>query len=144
MQVSGLLEGKGSDVVTVAPDTAIEQVAAMLARHRIGAVVVSADGSSIDGIVSERDIVRALAEQGAGVLGQSARSIMTSDVVTCTPGTTVEELMGLMTERRIRHVPVLADGGLHGIVSIGDVVKNRVSDLETETQVLHDYIAHGR
>ena len=144
MQVNGLLKGKGSDVVTVAPDTAVEQVAAVLARHRIGAVVVSGDGSSIDGIVSERDIVRALAELGSAVLGQAVRGIMTSEVVTCAPGTTVEELMGLMTERRIRHVPVLADGALGGIVSIGDVVKNRVSDLETETQVLHDYIAHGR
>ena len=144
MQVSGLLEGKGSDVVTVAPDAAVERVAALLAEHRIGAIVVSGDGSAIEGIVSERDIVRALAEQGGDVLGQTASSIMTREVFTCEPATTVEQLMGLMTERRIRHVPVVADGGLGGIVSIGDVVKNRLSDLETETQVLHDYIAHGR
>jgi CBS domain-containing protein len=144
MQVSGLLAGKGTDVVTVAPDTPVEGIAARLAEHRIGAVVVSGDGSAIDGIVSERDIVRALAEQGAGALAQPASTIMTSEVVTCEPGTTVEELMGLMTDRRIRHVPVVADGDLSGIVSIGDVVKNRVSDLENETQVLHDYIAHGR
>ena len=144
MQVSGLLQGKGSDVVTVAPDAAVDRVAGLLAEHRIGAVVVSADGSTIDGIVSERDIVRALAAQGTGVLEQKASAIMTSDVVTCEPGTTVEQLMALMTERRIRHVPVLDAGGLSGIVSIGDVVKNRLSDLETETQVLHDYIAHGR
>jgi CBS domain-containing protein len=116
----------------------------VLSQHRIGAVVVSADGSAIAGIVSERDIVRALAGEGAGVLGQPASSIMTSDVVTCGPATTVEQLMGIMTERRIRHVPVDDDGRLGGIVSIGDVVKNRVSDLENETQVLHDYIAHGR
>lgn len=144
MQVSGLLQGKGSDVVTVAPSAAVEQVAGLLSEHRIGAVVVSADGSSIDGIVSERDIVRALAAEGAGVLSQEASTIMTSDVFTCEPGTTVEQLMALMTERRIRHVPVLDGGGLSGIVSIGDVVKNRLSDLENETQVLHDYIAHGR
>jgi CBS domain-containing protein len=144
MQVSGLLAGKGSDVVTVGPDVTVERVAAVLSQHRIGAVVISGDGSEIAGIVSERDIVRALAGQGADVLGQPASSIMTSDVVTCGPATTVEQLMGLMTERRIRHVPVLDGERLGGIVSIGDVVKNRVSDLETETQVLHDYIAHGR
>jgi CBS domain-containing protein len=144
VKINDVLRGKGNQVVTISPEATVTELLALLAERNIGAVVVSADGASVDGIVSERDIVRALAEQGAGVLGQSARSIMTSDVVTCTPGTTVEELMGLMTERRIRHVPVLADGGLHGIVSIGDVVKNRVSDLETETQVLHDYIAHGR
>jgi CBS domain-containing protein len=144
MQVSGLLAGKGSDVVTVAPDTPVGSVAAQLAQHRIGAVVVSGDGSAIDGIVSERDIVRALADQGASALEQPASAIMTSEVFTCEPRTTVEELMGLMTEHRIRHIPVVAEGGLGGIVSIGDVVKNRLSDLETETKVLHDYIAHGR
>ena len=144
MQVSGLLATKGSEVVTVGPDVAVEQVAALLSQHRIGAVVVSGDGSTIDGIVSERDIVQALAGEGAGVLGQPASSIMTSEVVTCDAGTTVEQLMGLMTTRRIRHVPVVEGGSLSGIVSIGDVVKNRLSDLETETQVLHDYIAHGR
>ena len=144
MQVSGLLAGKGSDVVTVAPDTPVEGVAARLAEHKIGAVVVSGDGSAIEGIVSERDIVRALADQGASALQQPASAIMTSEVFTCEPGTTVEQLMGLMTEQRIRHIPVVADGALGGIISIGDVVKNRLSDLETETKVLHDYIAHGR
>ena len=144
MQVGGLLSTKGPDVVTVGPDVDVARVAALLSQHRIGAVVVSGDGSAIDGIVSERDIVRALAEQGAGVLEQAASTIMTSEVVTCEPATTVEQLMGLMTERRIRHIPVVTDGGLSGIISIGDVVKNRVSDLENETQVLHDYIAHGR
>jgi CBS domain-containing protein len=142
MQVSGLLAGKGSDVVTVAPDTPVERVAAHLAQHRIGAVVVSADGSAIDGIVSERDIVRALADQGAGALEQAASTIMTSEVVTCEPATTVEELMGLMTERRIRHIPVVTDGGLSGIVSIGDVVKNRIEEVELEQGVLRDcYLA---
>jgi CBS domain-containing protein len=144
MQVSGLLSTKGPDVVTVGPDVDVARVAALLSQHRIGAVVVSGDGSAIDGIVSERDIVRALADQGAAALEEPASSIMTSEVVTCDTGTTVEQLMGLMTERRIRHVPVVEGGALSGIVSIGDVVKNRLNDLETETQVLHDYIAHGR
>jgi len=144
MLVSGLLKSKGPAVVTVAPDTTATDVVAVLAEHRIGAVVVSADGQHIDGVVSERDVVRALAERGLGAMEDEASSIMTSEVITCRPETTVEELMALMTQRRIRHVPVVAGGTLSGIVSIGDVVKDRISDLETETQVLHEYIAHGR
>lgn len=144
MLVSGLLKSKGPGVVTVAPGTTATDVVAVLAERRIGAVVVSADGRSIDGVVSERDVVRALAERGLGAMDAEASSIMTSEVVTCEPDTTVEQLMQLMTERRIRHIPVVADGALSGIVSIGDVVKDRISDLETETQVLHEYIAHGR
>lgn len=142
MQVSVLLQGKGADVVTVDPDTTTAEVVAVLAEHRIGAVVVSADGRSIDGVLSERDVVRALATDGPGALAQPARSWMTAEVVSCRLDTTVEELMGIMTERRIRHVPVLVDGCLAGLVSIGDVVKDRISALEQETQVLHDYIAH--
>lgn len=144
MQVSRLLEAKGPDVVVAAPQDLVSAVAALLAQHRIGAVVVSTDGHGIDGVVSERDIVRALAERGAGVLDEPASAIMTSEVFTCEPGTTIEQVMGLMTDRRIRHVPVVVDGALAGIVSIGDVVKDRMADLETETQVLHEYIAHGR
>ena len=144
MHVSGLLESKGTRVVTVSPGSSVADVAQELATHRIGAVVVSTEGTIIDGIVSERDIVRALAARGASVLDESAAAIMTRDVFTCQPATTLEQVMDLMTERRIRHVPVLVDGHLAGIISIGDVVKHRMSDLQTETQVLHDYIAHGR
>ena len=140
MQVSGLLAGKGSDVVTVAPDTPVGSVAAQLAQHRIGAVVVSGDGSAIDGIVSERDIVRALADQGASALEQPASAIMTSEVFTCEPRTTVEELMGLMTEHRIRHIPVVIDGKLTAIVSIGDIVKHRIDELQDERDQLVGYI----
>jgi CBS domain-containing protein len=144
MRVSGLLKGKGGEVVTVAPGTTVTEVVAVLAEHRIGAVVVSADGRHIDGVVSERDIVRALADRGTGAMDEPASALMTVEVFTCRPDTTVEELMSLMTARRIRHVPVVVDDELHGIVSIGDAVKDRISDLETETQVLHEYIAHGR
>ena len=144
MQVSRLLEVKGPDVVTASPDDLVSAVAALLASHRIGAVVVSNDGHGIDGVVSERDIVRALADRGGSALDESAAAIMTVEVFTCEPGSTVEQLMGLMTDRRIRHVPVLVDGTLAGIVSIGDVVKDRMNDLETETKTLHDYIEHGR
>lgn len=144
MHVSGLLDTKGSDVITAGPQDQVSSVAALLAQHRIGAVVVSSDGQSIDGVVSERDIVRALAERGAASLDEPVSAIMTSQVFTCEPSTTIEQLMALMTERRIRHVPVVIDGAIGGIVSIGDVVKDRMKDLETETQVLHEYIAGGR
>ncbi len=105
---------------------------------------VSADGLKIAGIVSERDIVRALADRGPTVLNESAAAIMTSAVFTCARRDHGEQLMGLMTNRRIRHVPVVVDGRLTGLVSIGDAVMHRMSELETETQVLHDYITHGR
>ncbi len=144
MLVRGLLDSKGPDVVTAAPDVSVASVAALLAEHRIGAVVVSTDGRRIDGVVSERDIVRALAERGAASLDQPVSAIMTAQVYVCEPSSTVEQLMELMTRRRIRHVPVVVDGAIGGIVSIGDVVKDRMSELETETHVLREYIAHGR
>jgi len=142
MQVSVLLQAKGAGVVTVSPDLITSEVVAVLAEHHIGAVVVSADGRHIDGVLSERDVVRAIAREGAGALDEPARRWMTAEVVTCQPDTTVEELMNTMTDRRIRHVPVVVDGGLSGVISIGDVVKDRISGLEAEKQVLHDYIAH--
>ena len=142
MQVSVLLQNKGSDVVSVGPDASVADVVAVLAEHRIGAVVVSADGRHIDGVLSERDVVRALSRDGGAALERPARDLMTSEVFTCQPDTTVEELMALMTDRRIRHIPVLVEGNLAGLVSIGDVVKDRISSLEQETKVLHDYIAN--
>lgn len=144
MRVSGLLDVKGSEVVTTTPDATVAHVAQLLVDHGIGAVVVSGDGRQIDGVVSERDIVRALARHGAAVLHETAAAVMTSEVVTCRLDTTVEQLMTKMTERRVRHVPVVDDGVMVGLVSIGDAVKDRISDLESETQVLHDYITHGR
>ncbi len=144
MRVSGLLDVKGSQVVMTDPGASVSAVASLLAQHRIGAVVVSADARRIDGVVSERDIVRALAADGSAALDRPVSTIMTHDVFTCESATTVEQLMAHMTERRIRHVPVVDDGVLNGIVSIGDVVKDRMHDLENETQVLHEYIAHGR
>ena len=142
MQVSVLLQNKGSDVVSVGPDASVADVVAVLAEHRIGAVVVSADGRHIDGVLSERDVVRALSRDGGAALERPARDLMTAEVFTCQPDTTVEELMSLMTDRRIRHIPVLVEGNLAGLVSIGDVVKDRISSLEQETKVLHDYIAN--
>jgi CBS domain-containing protein len=144
MQVSGLLDLKGSAVVTAAPGATVKAVVSLLTDHGIGAAVVSTDGNAIDGVISERDIVRALADRGAAILDEPVSAIMTRDVVTCHPGTTVEQLMTQMTQRRIRHVPVVDGTMLVGIVSIGDAVKDRIKDLENESQVLHDYIAHGR
>ena len=142
MQVSVLLQTKGRSVVSVAPGATTAEVASTLSEHRIGAVVVSADGIHIDGVLSERDIVRALADRGAAALDDPASALMTADVFTCGPDSTVEELMALMTERRICHVPVVVGGQLVGIISIGDVVKDRISSLESETQALHSYIAN--
>jgi CBS domain-containing protein len=144
MRISDIIRGKGTEVVTVTPDTAVRHLLAVLAEHRIGAVVVSHDGTAVDGIASERDIVRALAQRGAAVLSEPVTAIYTAEVHTVTPHTRVEEVMRMMTERRIRHAPVVVDGGLHGIVSIGDVVKIRIGELETERTHLTDYITGTR
>jgi CBS domain-containing protein len=144
MRISDVLRVKGAQVVTVTPDTTVRSLLALLAEHRIGAVVVSGDGVSVDGIVSERDIVRALALRGAAVMSAPVTFIYTAEVHTVTPETELEEVARMMTERRVRHAPVTVDGGLHGIVSIGDVVKSRIGELETERAALTDYITGAR
>jgi CBS domain-containing protein len=140
MRISDVLRGKGTQVVTVTPDTTVRRLLAVLAEHRIGAVVVSGDGRSVGGIASERDIVRALAQRGAAVLSEPVTAIFTAEVRTVTPETSVDEVMRLMTELRVRHAPVVVGGTLAGIVSIGDVVKNRIDELETERTALTEYI----
>lgn len=142
MQVSVLLQVKGSEVVTVGPEASVRAVLHRLAERRIGAVVVASSPSEVHGIASERDLVRALAERGADALEAPVTEVMTSAVVTCEPDTTVEWLMSTMTERRVRHVPVVVDGHLVGLVSIGDVVKHHVATLEHEAKAMHDYIAN--
>ena len=144
MRISEVLRAKGDQVVTVVPDTSVSELLSVLSQHRIGAVVVSRDGAAVDGIVSERDIVRALAERGAGVLAEPVTAIYTADVHIVVPETQTEELMRIMTDRRVRHVPVVVDGVLRGIVSIGDVVKNRIVELESERETLNDYISTAR
>jgi CBS domain-containing protein len=144
MQVQGILAVKGSDVATVEPGASVRDAVAQLRDRGVGALVVSADGRSIDGIVSERDVVRRLAD-GPEVLDVEVRAVMTADVYTCGPTDTVDALMALMTEHRIRHVPVVDDARhLVGIISIGDVVKQRLGDLEGENRALVEYIQHGR
>jgi CBS domain-containing protein len=144
MRITDLLRVKGTRVVTVPPDTTVRQLLAVLAEHGIGAVVVSADGTSVDGIASERDIVRAFARRGAAAMSEPVTAIYTADVHTVTPDTQIEAVMRMMTERRVRHAPVVLDGSLRGIVSIGDVVKNRIDELETERAALTDYITSAR
>jgi CBS domain-containing protein len=144
MRISDVLRVKGTEVVTVTADTTVRRLLAVLAEHRIGAVVVSADGTSVDGIASERDIARALAKRGAAVMSEPVTAIYTPEVFTVTPHTSIEEVMRMMTEHRVRHAPVVADGGLRGIVSIGDVVKTRIDELETERAALTDYITGTR
>jgi CBS domain-containing protein len=144
MRISDVLRVKGGQVVTVSPDSDVRNLLTVLAEHGIGAVVVSQDGTSVDGIASERDIVRALAERGPEVMSEPVTAIHTAVVHTVVPDTHLEEVMRLMTEHRVRHVPVVVDGGLQGIVSIGDVVKNRIDELESERAALTNYISGTR
>ena len=144
MNVRSILERKGADVATIGVDASLADAAALLRDRRIGALVVTPDRSTIAGIVSERDVVRAVASHGASALGREITSVMTSNVRTCNPGDSVERLMELMTEHRIRHLPVADDAGkLAGIISIGDVVKARVTQLHIENQALAEYIHQG-
>lgn len=143
MKLAQILAQKGDFVATVAPEATVADLLSMLARHGVGALVVSGDGRRIEGIVSERDVVRALAQR-PDVLGERVAGIMTADVQSATPDGTVADLMALMTEHRIRHVPVVdEDGLLVGIVSIGDVVKSRLGELEGEREALVGYITGG-
>ncbi len=144
MRITDVLRGKGTQVVTITPDTTVRHLLAVLAEHGIGAVVVSHDGTSVEGIASERDIVRALAARGAAVMSEPVTAIYTAEVYTVTPQTSLDDVMRMMTDRRIRHAPVVVDGQLRGIVSIGDVVKNRIGELETERTALSDYITSTR
>jgi len=140
MRINEVLAGKPSrDVITITPEATVRELIGLLAEHNVGALVVSSDGSSIDGIVSERDVVRRLHEDEK-VLNLTVATIMTSDVETCTGDQHVNELMQVMTARRFRHLPVVADGKLVGIVSIGDVVKHRMSELEFERDQLDHYV----
>ena len=142
MNVQSILGGKGSDVATISQSATLHDAITELARRGIGALVVSTDGRKIDGILSERDIVRTTGAVGSTALDTMVGSAMSTDVVTCGCNDGVDQLMSMMTERRIRHLPVVDDdGGLVGIVSIGDVVKARLTALEHENQALSQYIS---
>lgn len=140
MNVQSILGRKGNEVVTIAQTASVCDAVRLLGEQRIGALVVSGDGRAIEGIISERDVVRVAA--GGSIDGMSVGAVMSTNVVTCTAHDGVDRLMALMTERRIRHLPVVDDAGrLAGIVSIGDVVKARLTELEHENQALADYIS---
>ena len=140
MTVSAILKHKGHDVATVPPGHTVADAVRILAERRIGAVVVM-DGTSLAGILSERDVIYALARHGAAALGMQAGALMTANVSTATPATTYDEAIRAMTEGRFRHMPVLEDGRLAGLVSIGDVVKARMMEQETEVDGLRAYVA---
>jgi CBS domain-containing protein len=142
MRIADVLRTKGAAVATITPETSVSGLLNELALHNIGAmVVVSADG--VVGIVSERDVVRKLHEHGADLLRLPVSEIMTTMVATCTPTDTVDHLTAVMTTKRVRHIPVVENGRLVGIVSIGDIVKQRMEELETEQRALQDYITRG-
>ncbi|MFD2473983.1 CBS domain-containing protein [Amycolatopsis silviterrae] len=143
MRIADVLQRKGATVATVSPGTTVAELLAGLARHNVGAMVVVDAEGGIAGIVSERDVVRRLNDHGPAVLEGPVADIMTTMVASCTPSDPVDQLSVVMTERRIRHVPVLDDGRLAGIVSIGDVVKIRMEQLEQSQEQLEAYIAQG-
>ena len=143
MNVETILQNKGSAVATIRPGDTVGAAVDALVSRNIGALVASEDGERVDGIISERDIVHALAHHGPGLLSLTVAEVMTRQVVTCDPAESVGELMAEMTNRRIRHFPVVLNGRLCGIVSIGDVVKNRLDEIEYEAKSLRSFIAGG-
>jgi CBS domain-containing protein len=139
MRVADILKSKGSAVHTVRPDETIQHLAQRLRIEQIGAMIVSRDGASVDGIVSERDIVFGLADRGPDIMNMKVADLMTKAVLTCSPEDTIAHVAKVMTQRRVRHLPVLEAQRLAGIVSLGDVVKHRLNELELEANVLRDY-----
>ena len=141
MLVRHIVSVNGKDVATAGPDATIADAARLLKERNIGALVITTDDGRLAGILSERDLVRGLPEHGADLLALKVKDRMTADVTTCSPDDRVDAIMKLMTEGRFRHLPVVEDGRLAGIVSIGDVVKSRLEELESETTTLRQYIA---
>lgn len=141
MKVEAVLQGKGRDVITLAPTVTVAEAVDTIHKRRIGAVVITAEDSDALGIFSERDLVRGIAEIGPRVLDLPVSQVMTMVIHSCTRGHTVNEVMEMMTRRRIRHIPVIENGALLGIVSIGDAVKARIAEAEFEASALKEYIA---
>lgn len=141
MTVKAILDIKGRDVVTIASDKSLAEAANLLADHKIGAVVVSSKDGRIEGILSERDIVRVVGTSGAAALQKPVSAVMTAKVKICEEHHTVYDVMQIMTEGRFRHLPVQKDGKLAGIISIGDVVKRRIEEVEREADEIRTYIA---
>ena len=144
MRIDGVLRTKGNEVISVAPQAILREAAELLHKHRIGALLVLDANQELVGIISERDIVGILAEQGSDALYARVDQAMSTEVVVCSPRDTVEQLMGVMTDRRIRHLPVVDDGQLVGVISIGDVVKRRLVEVCDEADALHGYLTSTR
>ena len=144
MQVYEILRQKGDDVATVSPDATVATAVESLRQWGVGALVVTTDGTTIEGIVSERDIVRGLGGPHRTLLDQTVATVMKTEIFKCSPTDRVEHLMALMTNNRVPHLPVAVEGKLVGIISIGDVVKSRLTELENETRAMEDYIHNGR
>jgi CBS domain-containing protein len=142
MRIADVLRNKGAAVVTIHADATVKELLAGLAEHNIGAMVVVGSGG-LEGVASERDVVRQLYAHGASILARPVSAIMTSVVTTCTKADSADDVSALMTQKRMRHVPVLEDGRLAGIVSIGDIVKSRIEELQTEQTQLKSYITQG-
>lgn len=140
MFVHQMLDAKGSNVITAMPKASIAEIVQLLQQHQIGAIVIVDSKQATKGIITERDVACGLAERGADLLAMPVGDLMSSDVITCRPDDNVERLMETMTARRVRHLPVLNKGSLVGIISIGDVVKSRLADLEAEANELQQYI----
>ncbi|MCA1842622.1 MAG: CBS domain-containing protein [Actinobacteria bacterium] len=144
MKIESILQVKGWAVETIAPDAFMDQAVHRLMGAGVGALVVTADGATVDGVLSERDVVRAVSRQGGRVLDTKVSDYMTRGGLTCTPETLIQDAMAEMTRQRQRHLPVLRDGRLCGLISLGDLVKHRLDELELETNVLRDaYISRG-
>ena len=143
MNIGQILKTKSRGVSTARPEDSIEEIAARLAQKKIGAVIIVGESGRVAGIISERDIIRLIAEHGAGALVMKASEGMTRDVVTCTKSSTLDEIMEAMTNGRFRHMPVIEDGALIGIVSIGDVVKHHTAEVELEVTAMRGYLATG-
>ena len=141
MSVEHILQDKGRNTITITGEQTLGAAADIMVAHRIGALVVTSGEGSVDGILSERDVVKAIAQRGADSLHHPVSEFMTTKVVTCTASASIGDLMGMMTEGKFRHIPVVAAGRLTGMVSIGDIVKHRLAEMEAEHKALRDYIA---
>lgn len=143
MNVAGMLKAKGRAVTTARPDSTLLEISSKLAAKRIGAIIVVADGGRIAGIISERDVIRTIAERGAAGLSMPVGEVMTRDVISCSESNTIDDLMEMMTRGRFRHCPVVEDDALVGIISIGDVVKYHTAEVQLEVSAMRDYLATG-
>ncbi|WP_420414689.1 CBS domain-containing protein [Roseibium sp.] len=139
--VAAILKGKGHETITARDDASLSELCETLAKHKIGAIVVCDGDMGIKGIISERDIVRVIGTQGVGALDQPVSGVMTKDVITCSEENSINEVMARMTQGRFRHMPVVKDGKLTGVISIGDVVKQKIAQVEQEAEQMRSYIS---